>query len=339
MVYFTSAMEHSGFLARQSGRILACLIVLGVLLILGPAAFAQTYIEPSTPLGGTTAAPLTTSDSIQRKAGSLIIGTDGGSSQLCLNANTIEIPNQPNSATTCISSWGELGIVTSGQYVVVYKDDWTVDPPAGGSVLGPEPAQSGYARIQASQPDNQLYSIIAEAPNLSNSAGVYATDNGANTWAAYLRGRVYIGDGTAGSSKKLCLNDSVDYNPTGSPPNLKGCITTWNDISVPLGSQYVILQPAPGPLVVQTGGEALTGAGVFGSDPAVTIPPLTGGVVLGVPPPGSSICLTCGDGVCNSPTETDANCPSTGPAPDLAPPNGCLWTGGQPQVPRGDCAP
>lgn len=272
----------------------ASLAVLALFAIGGPA-LAQTFIEPSTPLGGNTAAPLNSSSTTQRKAGSLLIGPNGATqSKLCLNSSV-----ETGDPQYCITSWAQL----QGAYVILQTG---VVPPEAS-------AQIGYARVKGAT--GQGYSLIAEAAlptgTVPSTAAILATDGGnAANFAGYFNGRVYIGDGTGTSGKQLCLNGTDADISDG-----KGCITSWSAISalVPSGN-FVLLQPTPGQTTVQVGGEALTGVGSFSAD--INDPTKPGGVVIGIPASGTIYTRTCGDGLCSTqttPAEDNSFCPQDCP--------------------------
>lgn len=252
------------------------------------SALAVSYIEPTSPDGGTSAAPLNGSGTTQRKLGSLIIGSSTSPSYLCLNSDTVT-----TDPATCISSWSQL----HGNYVTLSEK---AIPPGGtlsDYTVNGGPADSGFARIQADTSLNQLYSLIVEAPDFggSTATGLYASDSGSNTnYAAEFNGAVYVGDGTAGSAKKFCLNGlgALDTN-SSSPTYGKGCIRSWSDLAAFMPSQnFVLLQSpaqAPNP---QYGNIAVTGSAVVATDASA-------GLVIGAPVAGTSATITCGDGMCN----------------------------------------
>lgn len=258
-------------------------------------ANGQTYYEPTSGSGGFTAVPLNSSANTQRKIGSLIIGPNGASeSYLCLNTNTVDKTNP-----RCISSWADLG-----SFVHLWTNSCTV---LSGALADCDSPDEGYVRIKGSDALNQKFTFIAEAADMNDAVGVYASDNGRSTASAgYFQGRVFV----AGANAQLCLNDTAAFDGTGT----YGCISNWNQItSLAPSGNYVFLQPFPGYATAQEGGAAISGSAVLAAN--------TGGVVVGDPPTGlcpaaGPTCLTCGDGVCSAdekgpPIRCSSDCPTS----------------------------
>jgi hypothetical protein len=286
---------------QRSISVLTMMIVAGFALIIFPNAVgAQQFIEPTSPLGGNAAAPLNGGATTQRKLGSLIIGSNTTTSYLCLNTDSV-LTTDP---TKCISSWSQL----RGNYVTLAQTDLSsVSFPSLSDhvVATGRTADIGFARLQADGTKNQLYSLILEATGsaVQPATALYATDGGVTSnYAAAFNGGVYVGDGTSGSAKKFCLNGNftVDTNVSSGTYG-KGCITSWSQLSTFLSSQsYVLLQSTTGTLVPQSGRVAVSGSAIFATDDRT-------GLIIGTPPAGTSISVSCGDAMCNG-TETANSC-------------------------------
>lgn len=241
------------------------------------------------------APPLNNASTIQRKAGSLLIGPDGGTAKLCLNsASTADLAK-------CIQGWADLSNSIGGPFLKFDRALYFATPGDGLLPAGYVP-QPGFVRVQAhcvggvcSDNNRQLYSFLTKAPILSgtDTIGLYATDSGdAASYAGYFSGRLHIYRTIGGVDGQLCLNG------TGS-----NCIDQWTDISPP-STLFLTLQ---GPNTTPTpdiGSVSLSGTGLFGS------------AVIDVPLASTSRTSTCGDGFCRVQTTTDptnyetsANCP------------------------------
>ncbi len=287
---------------------------LGVVLwlgIFGPV-FAQTYVEPSSSTGGVTATPLNGSDTTQRKLGTLIIGADGGASQLCLNTSPDPNGNgQPLAGdSNCITGWNQI----SGHNVRLFTDSNT----GFGGNPGSLPFDSGYIRLKAQdaaggQP--QPFTAIFEGSTVTGSTALWAAAQNSDGYAAYFQGMTAIMPDLASNAGKLCLNGTMTLDGTSAG---KGCITSWSQITgiVPPPGNYVNLQSMDEPslVAVQSGGAALSGS----ANLAVS----TGGVVVGAPTAATPcvnqgaqcVPLSCGDGICSSSSgETSTNCLSDCP--------------------------
>lgn len=261
---------------------------------------AQQFIEPTSPLGGNAAAPLNGGSNTQRKLGSLIIGSNATTSYLCLNTDSV-LTTDP---TKCISSWSQL----RGNYVTLAQTDLTSNPfPTLNDhvVAAGRTADIGFARLQADGTKSQLYTLIVEATGsaIQPATALYATDGGVSSnYAAAFNGGIYIGDGTSSSSKKFCLNGNFTVDTSVSSSTYgKGCITSWSQLSSFLASQnYVLLQSNTGTLVPQNGRISISGSAVFATDDRT-------GLIIGAPPAGTSVSISCGDGMCNG-SETASSC-------------------------------
>ncbi len=274
-------------LFRWSGTI-AILAVVGVAL----QANAQSFVEPPSNGGGSTAWPLNSSANTQYKRGSLLIGPTNaatcnpgagdtsGCARLCLNSSN---PNDLT-GTSCIYSWDQL----RGQYV--HLQSLGTSTPS--SVLNYGTPDLGFARVRASGASS--YSFIAEAnpsPASGSATAIYATDSGlSQNYAAQFNGRVYVGYTPNTSNAKLCLNSTLSLS---SSLDGRGCISSWSDLAgIASAGNYVVVQPAASIPTAQTGQIAVSGTGSFAQS-------TTSAVVIGAPAAGSSIAITCGDSMCN----------------------------------------
>jgi len=244
-------------------------------------AIAQTFVEPTSPGGDTTAWPLNSSSNPQFKRGSLIIGSSTTQAKLCLNTDDYD------DAVNCISSWNQL----SGTYVRLQ----TTIPATPTDPLSYGTADPGYAHIKGNA--GQLFSIVAEANTAAgNATGIYASDGGqAANFAAYFEGNVLVQN--AGNTAKLCLNDVADLSATTG----KGCIDSWSDLaSIASAGTYVVLQPMTSTPSPQPGQ-----VGVSGGASVAQI--AQSAVVIGAPTSTTDPLYTCGDAICNG-SETAASC-------------------------------
>jgi len=284
-----------------------------LVMILGLSAqpvSAQSFIEPTSPLGGVSASPLNGSLTAQRKLGSLLIGSSSTTSFLCLNSDSV-INNDTN---YCISSWSQV----RGNYVTLAQTDLssiTFPSLSDHVVASGRTADIGYTRLQANGSANQLYTLILEATGSASqpATALFASDSGVSTnYAAKFNGAVYIGDGTTTSTKKFCLNGTADVDTNvASPTYGKGCISSWSQLASFIPSQnFVLLQSLNALPVAQQGRIAISGSGVFATDSR-------SGLVIGAPPAGTGIAISCGDGMCNG-SETGGSCPIDC---DYTPPN------------------
>lgn len=277
-------------------------VVLGAALLLTPHhASALEFIEPTSPLGGNAAAPINGGTSTQQKLGSLLLGSSSTTSYFCLNSDSV-VTNDP---TKCISSWSQL----RGNYVTLSQTDLSsiTFPTLSDHVTAAgRTADIGYARIQADGTKNQLYSLIVEATGSAAqpATALLATDGGvSDNYAAIFNGGIYIGDGTTNSAKKFCLNGTftIDTNVSSATYG-KGCITSWSQLATFMPSQnFVLLQSNTGSLITQNGRIAISGSATFATDSKA-------GLVIGAPPSGTSVSISCGDGMCNG-TESAISCP------------------------------
>ncbi|GEM_PF-2979720 len=258
-------------------------------------AKAQQYLTPNgtAPESNTVpvAPPLNSSSSIQQKAGSLIIGQNGGSAKLCLNAGST------TDVSKCVQSWADVANSIGGPFL---KYSPTLAP---SSPLLPDsyPSDPGFVRVQAQCSlagcpggSQQLYSFLTTATtNAGNFAhGLYATDSNTaasstTDFAGYFSGRLYIYNtiGNGDPPGQLCLNGDTAID----------CIDQWTDISPP-STLFLRLQSA-NPPSPDTGSISITGTALLGS------------AVIDAPTSSTGTAATCGDGYCSTATENQTNCP------------------------------
>jgi hypothetical protein len=235
----------------------------------------------------------------QQKIGSLIVGSNGGTSALCLNST---ISQGSKDSVNCVTSWTQAAAQASGTNQLGY-----------GSLTGSTGVQFsdylqqvGFARLKNDNDSvgvnkNQRHSLIVEANTSSSSTysaiGLYASEGPigigpfTSNWAGYFSGSLSVYDETSTSSKTFCLN-STDLVGPGST---KGCIRRWVDyVFGTSGLSYLVLNPS----TAQPGRVAVTGTLMSAS--------VQTGSVAGMP-----LAWTCGDGICSAnttPAETTSSC-------------------------------
>lgn len=273
------------------------LLCLGAAGLAGPAV-AQSYLTPdgTAPSANSVpvAPPLNSSASIQRKEGTLLIGSNGGSAKLCLNADT-----DSDTSGRCIDSWDDVTTSIGGPFL--HYDNSTLYTVATGKLPASYSPRPGFARVNgtcsvAGCPAGsiQLYSYLTAAPTGNNSIGsqitgaygLYATDGGvATNYAGYFSGTLHIYPTIPSATLgQLCLN--------GLTANID-CVDDWRDVSNGGGS-YLLLQalnatPTPNP-----GSFSISGTGEVGS------------IIIDSPNATMSRTITCGDGMCTSVNGEDA---------------------------------
>jgi hypothetical protein len=239
------------------------------------------------------------SSAAQRKLGSLLVGTTGSPSTICLNGETSK---GIYDSTNCVTALSDASALSTGGLLGLGAVS-----SANGFVTSDYVRQLGFIRIKNDNDTtgvnkNQRYSLIVEAhanaAKVTGATALYATDGpiGAPAysvnWAGYYSGSVGITDGTWTSSKAFCLNGNTFIDAAGA----KGCIRRWVDyVYGSTGLGYLALNPSAD----QTGRVAVTGSLIASS--------VQTGSLTGMP-----LAWTCGDGMCStnsSPAETATSCP------------------------------
>lgn len=285
-----------------------------VLLLLGAAlsvfwgsrgVFAYTDPAPTIAPGTypTTGLPnlkfLNGANATQQKLGSLIVGSDGGTSALCLNST---ISQGSKDSVNCVTSWSAAAAQASGTNQLGYG----ALTGSAGLQFSDYLRQVGFVRLKNDNDTvgvnkNQRHSLIVEANTSSSSTysaiGLYASEGPigigpySSNWAGYFSGNFSVYDETSTSNKTFCLN-STDLVGPGST---KGCIRRWVDyVFGTTGLSYLVLNPS----TAQPGRVAVTGTLMSAS--------VQTGSVAGMP-----LAWTCGDGICSantSPAETTTSC-------------------------------
>jgi hypothetical protein len=285
-----------------------------VLLLLGAAlsifwgsrgVFA--YTDPATNIAPgtypTTGLPnlkfLNGANATQQKLGSLVVGSNGGTSALCLNST---ISQGSKDSVNCVTSWSAAAAQASGTNQLGYGTLSGSD----GLQFSDYLRQVGFVRLKNDNDTvgvnkNQRHSLIVEANTSSSSTysaiGLYASEGPigigpySSNWAGYFSGNFSVYDETSTSNKTFCLN-STDLVGPGST---KGCIRRWVDyVFGTSGLSYLVLNPS----TAQPGRVAVTGTLMSAS--------VQTGSVAGMP-----LAWTCGDGICSantSPAETTTSC-------------------------------
>ncbi len=310
---------------------------------------AYSYIpRPDNPPDGQIAPPLNASDSAQKKAGDLTIGS--GSNVLCLNP-TAGVGT--GDSTNCISSWDQIDSALGGQFVRLNK----AAPSSNPNSYGNYDTQAGFARV-TSTGDQQNYSAVIAAPHQcveldpsanevpcgsqstqescfcsgdqqssctgssdctapnsgspgeqSNLYGIYATNGGnANNVAGRFAGNLLISGNTYPYNGYS--SGQLCLNGTGG----SSCISAWEDLTGS-GTIYVRLRKstagAPfsyGTASKQYGGVSLTASTVTDSSNGVG----SVGSILAGDPYGFSTTPSCGSAPC---TCGDGFCASEGNCP------------------------
>ncbi len=303
----------------------------GALVWLWPSvSTAQEYIEPGTSApGGSVAPPLNAGTGAQFKAGSLIIGLDGGTSQLCLNATGSVDPDN------CVSSWTALTSQLGGPFVSLRQDSFL----SGENPLDNQAyqSQSGFARIRSID-DSQAFSTLVQAaqycipddPERSSegrcavggdlcrenfncslpggvpalTTGLFASDSDRIVSsvrvndAAVFGGRFFVFGSSINVPVNLAANLCLNGTGPGGIPSGPNCIYSWDTITGGALTGYVKLQANP-PAEEQLGSSWVSGVGQIST------------VIAGDPTAlkAADRPYTCGDGLCTAAYETAAACP------------------------------
>ncbi len=271
------------------------LISVSILTALGSVVpvVAQTYLAPtgSTPSTNTipVTPPLNASDSIQHKAGSLIIGPANGAAYLCLNSDAASNPG--SDSTRCINSWDDVANTIGGPFLHYDPTGLT----ATGSTPNTYVTQPGFVRVKAAcaagscvDGSRQFYTFLTQAaPTLTGAYGLYASDEGSTAnYAGYFSGRLHIYESLTtipGTNLgQLCLNALSGAE----------CINGWDDVAS--GGNFLQLQ-STNPPTANTGSFSVAGVGVVGS------------IVIDSPIAITSRTATCGDGLCSAVNGEDIN--------------------------------
>lgn len=274
-----------------------------------PGTYPTTALPNLKFLNGSTAA--------QQKKGSLVVGSTGGTSALCLNSNTtVGIYDSAN----CVTSWTQAAAQASSSTQLGYGSLSGTT----GTQFADYIRQVGFVRLKNDNDTvgvnkNQRHALIVEAnssaPSSAIAVGLYAAEGpiGAgvfsSNWAGYFSGNVSLYDEFSTSNKTFCLNGTDDVVAGSST----GCIRRWVDyVFGATGISYLALNPSS----AEPGRVAATGT--FMSSTVQV------GSIAGMP-----LSWTCGDGMCSTntnPAETTANCPvdcsAIGGAPTMS-----LWSG------------
>lgn len=305
-----------GTTARVAGLVLA-------VLVLALSASPLNAVERTAlPINDTSVpiSPLNTGVNTQQKTGSLIIGPNGGTSKLCLNA-----ADSTDTSGNCISDWSQIATT---RYVALNQV----------SLPNFDQSDNGYATLPANYAQQSGYSdLIALNPTQHVTAAINASDvnicirdyasqdpgycfiqsnticyansdcasptgevfkgtavygvgsSNASSYAGYFGGTVYVRAPSTSlfSSNdlgRICLGSfEAPYNQVAGGAD--GCISSWNELSSSVAG-YVKRQTA-NPPVSQVFGAAISGSSAFGS--AVL------GSTTGIP-----LQYTCGNGICDA---------------------------------------
>ncbi len=307
--------------------------VIGILVTQG--AWAQTYVTPTDPLGGTTVAPLNSSASIQTTQGSLVIGDVGRSSVLCLNATTGADPLATTDTNNCISAWNQVANST-GQYVRL-SSSGACDPdydPTAAPCLDPNRylKQVGYVHIRGRSDETVTpkirhgFTTVAESPlvcdNPTGGQGDGRCQNTGGQICSYnidclpasdvntdiTTAALYATDGGVAANYAGYFSGKFYIQPGDGKLCLNGltgtsCVTRWSDVTAIGTNKYLKLQTAVTP-TIQAGSASLTGVAWTGSAIAGSLDSDASMRCSG------PTCRTCGDGYCASGSgETSAICP------------------------------
>jgi len=290
------------------------LLLIGIGLLATVSITRASFLEPTAPPpGGQTGIFLDINRSVQKKLGSLMIGTydsadPGASKFFCLNVTEFPVWDEfdPDNYEhiKCIRSWQDLLSISTGTFVNLRTTD-----PSSPSIPDNYLSDAGYARIIGNGgPANFTFT------SWTNNTGSGATSAVAlatavampdQQSAAYLVGRLRIdhGLGTV-TPAQLCLNGNLgDLRTVGNPNG--ACIRDWTDIAGAGVSDYVKAQLAHASGwfeyvdEMQSGYPQLSKTGNFGA------------VALGSPPidvwPAEYITSSfCGDGQCSQEIGEDA---------------------------------
>ena len=257
----------------------------------------------------------------QQKSGSLLIGpadaskcdlvTVGGDrsgcSKLCLNPDLTNYRGTSD-PTNCISSWRDIPPPTTGflhRFDGTAADRATLPPYGNSGNASTALIDSGYVGWQANPSGvntSQLFSFIAEAPPCLTltppcpatsgipPSAIRAEGDASTNYAGQFLGTLgVVGAGPPDSpgAPWFCLNE----NTGGS------CIAQWLDLAAQTNPKIVRLQNLQGNLIILDQGQTAT-AGTLVAETLVAGQPVF------TTPPSSS----CGDGICQPPTETTNAC-------------------------------
>ena len=266
------------------------------------------WIPSTTDVGITS--PLTTSANDQTKKGTLMIGSNAETANLCLNGTA---------GVDCISGWESISGL--GDFVRLYSGNVKIISKASGElVLGNSSdqylSQSGIIHLTAiyssTPPVDQRFTAIIQAPltQLCDS-GHYCifdstlscsvnSDCGATNVAVYGKAPTVYDNAAVLNGTTLVTNALNATSGTGRICLAGDCISSWNDLTV--APQYLQLQQfttnvngLPTIANTQSGGAVVSGHSSFSA------------VVLG-DATGVMVQTTCGDGVCNG---SENNTPGT----------------------------
>lgn len=281
---------------------------------------AQAEIRDALPPdSGVFSAPLNIGPNTQQKVGSLIIGTNGGSSKFCLNA-----AGSSDILGNCVSDWSQI---STTKYVAINAASLpnfdAQDSPIA-TIPSNYTGQAGYSDITAATKDQHVTAAITSSDVnicvrdyndqgagycfgqgnscLANSdcgtgqsdnfigTAVYGVGNSnSSNFAGYFGGTVYVRAPStslfSGNDRgRICLGS---FEPPYSQVNggTDGCISSWNELTAS-PPPYVQLQ-AVNPPVSQTYGAVIAGSSTFGT------------AVVGSTA-GMTLQMTCGNGICDA---------------------------------------
>lgn len=264
-------------------------VLAAILLPIG--ALGQMTNPTGPPPSGQTVFPLDTSDRVQRKFGSLVIGDRSKpGTKLCLNApSSVTDPATFNNTAYCIQNWTDLISVVSGVFVNLRSNTISGSP---GDVNNYGTPQRGFIRLKGNQ--NAYGPTIQTEANssLAGSTALLADGLDYYNYAGYFLGRLAI-EPTGTSSGSLCLNN------TGNDGQGHYCIAHWSDIApAPLTNKLTLRAPSNTTPTAE--------AGTLFLQQAYNAASFTIGDPLNL-----AVALKCGDGQCSNygPTpETPVNC-------------------------------
>jgi len=231
----------------------------------------------------------------QQKIGSLTVGSAADPKKLCLNPVTA---GTDSSTAYCITSWDQIAPPNTG-FLRLFdgnSSNFGRLPPFGnGTNTSTAIQDSGYVGWQANASNlstAQLFSYIAETPSGTfNSGGAVRpaairaeVDSGTNFAGEFLGTLGIVGFGSG--APELCLNNE---GSTGT------CISKWSDIYV--NTQIVNLQNLQlSQHFLDQGQTATVGTLVVNA------------VVTGQPVMTTPLTYSCGDNICQTPSETTLTC-------------------------------
>lgn len=283
--------------------------LVGVLVVLVAFSYQSVraaYTEPTQnpPKYDTSQIPeIVNVGAAEQRVGNILIGagttgtcTGSGCYALCLNPDMTTYPGGTTDPMNCITSWDLTGL-TAGLGVYLSRFNATQAAAVDGGSLTTV-SDAGYIGLQAKPStggNSQLYTVIAEEPVGSHlvGSGVSAvrSDTAAGTsYAAEFVGTVAIGPVSPGG--KICLNDA---RAGGSAAD---CITSWTNIVANADPLIVRLQNLRSTIMPSTDiGQTATSGGL-----------LTGSLVVGSPTFATPLAYSCGDGMCQTGTESRTLC-------------------------------